>query len=87
MASNSQSQGNLTNSQYVRLGRAISGSKMESIALGYMNVDGEKIKQLKEARRDDTQGFVRDVIMEWACQPDNEKNQVRVSYHREVTPS
>ena len=87
MASNSQSQGNVTNNQYVRLGRAISGSKMESNALGYMNVDDEKIKQLKEARRDDTELFVRDVIQELACQPENEKNQLRVSYHREVTPS
>ena len=45
MTTNSQKHGNLTNNQYVRLGRAISGSKMEPIALGYLNVEDEKIKQ------------------------------------------
>ena len=71
MASNVR--GNLTNYQYVRLGQSISCFSMESIALGYLNIDEEKIKQLKESRRDDTQGFVRDVIKEWACRhPDNQ---------------
>ena len=87
MACNSQSQGNLTNNQCVRLGRVISGSKMESIALAYMNVEGERIKQLKEARREDREGFVRDLIEDWACQPENKGNQVQVKLSQLNYPS
>ena len=76
MASNVEISGNLTNYQYVRLSQSISCSSMESIALGYLNIDEEKIKNLKAARRDDTEGFVRDVIKEWACR--NPCNQVQV---------
>ena len=67
----------LTNYQVVRLSQVIFGSSMESIALGYMNIDEQKIENLKSARRDDTEGFVRDVIKVWACR--NPINQVQVS--------
>ena len=77
MASDSENRGNLTNYQYVRLGQVISSSNMESIALGFMNIDEQKIKKMKAARRDDREGFVRDVIKEWGYRhPDN---QVQVS--------
>ena len=77
MAANDDDRGNLTGFQYVRLSQVISCSSMESIALGYLNIRMERIKQLKESRREDPQGFVRDVIEEWACRhPDN---QVQVS--------
>ena len=49
---------------------------MESIALGYLNIDEEKIKNMKAARRDYTEGFVRDMIREWARR--NPYNQVQV---------
>ena len=62
MATNEGNRGNLTGSQYVRLGQVISGSNIECIALGYLDINIERIKQLKESRRDDQQGFVRDVI-------------------------
>ena len=55
---------------------------MESIAIGYLNVDEEKIKNLKAARRDDMEGFVRDVIHEWACRYPVNQVQVRtLNYH------
>ena len=44
MASNVEISGNLTNYHYVRLGQSISCSSMESIALGYLNIDEEKKK-------------------------------------------
>ena len=78
MASNVEISGNLTNCQYFRLGQSISCSSMESIALGYLNINIERIKQLKESRRDDSQGFVRDVIQEWACQNPDNQVQVRI---------
>ena len=75
MAANDDDRGNLTGFQYVRLSQVISCSI--SLALGYLNIRMERIKQLKESRREDPQGFVRDVIKEWACRhPDN---QVQVS--------
>ena len=62
----------------MRLGQVISGSSIESIALGYLNIGEEKIKNLRAARRDDTEGFVRDVIKEWACRNPDDQIQVRM---------
>ena len=78
MASNYENQGNLTNYQYVCLGQVIDCTSMESIALGYKNIDDVNIKNLKAARRDDPQGFVRDVIKDWACRHQHDQVQVRV---------
>ena len=64
MASNLEIQGNLTNYQYVHLGQVISCTKMESIALGYLNIEEGKIEQIRKARREDTEGLVREVIKE-----------------------
>ena len=69
----------MTNAQLVHLAREISCQNMESIALGYLNIDEEKIKNLKAARRDDTEGFVRDVIKEWAYRNPSNQVQVRIS--------
>ena len=76
MASNAEISGNLTDYHRVRLGQVIACSHMESIALGYLNIDEEKIRNLKAARRDDTEGFVRDLIKEWAYR--NPDNQIQV---------
>ena len=43
------------------------------------------MKQLKESRKEDPQGFVRDVIKEWACR--NPDNQVQVRIARIITVS
>ena len=76
MATRDENQSNLTSYQYVRLGQVISCTSMESIALGYMNIDKEKIKQRREVQLRNPEGFVRDIIEEWACR--NPKNQVQV---------
>ena len=86
MATNDDGQGNLTGYQYVRLGQVISCSSIESIALGYLNINREKIKQLKEARRQDAEGFVIDVIEEresrilCLCQPLPLPNHVSIIF-------
>ena len=67
----------LTGYQYVRLGQVISGSNMESIALGYLEINGEKIKQIKESRRENAEGFVREIIEEWALRNPSDQVQVR----------
>ena len=77
MATNTETSRNLTGHQYFCLGRAISCSKMESIALGYLGVETERIKNLKEARRDDMEGFVRDIIQDWAYRNPDDQVQVR----------
>ena len=58
--------GRLTNRHYVRLGRAISSSDMESIAVGYLNIDKAVIKSLKDSHRENTEAFNRDIIEKWA---------------------
>ena len=78
MASTSDNPGILTNYQYVRLGQSISCTNMESIALGYMGIDEEKINNLKAGRRDNKEGFVRDLIKEWACRHPDDQVQARI---------
>ena len=51
---------------------------MEVIALGFMDIDMEKLKNLKEARKEDKEGFVRDIIETWACRNPGDQVQVRM---------
>ena len=82
MATNDKNGDNLTGPQYMRLGQVISCSSIESIALGYLNIKIDRIKQLKESRKEDPEGFVRDVITEWACRNPDNQVQVRIAtYH------
>ena len=78
MATNEEIYGNLTGYQYVRLGQVISCANMESIALGYLNINRDKIKQLRESRREDAEGFVRDVIEEWGRRNPCDQVHVRI---------
>ena len=78
MASNSEGCGKLTGRHYVLLGQSISCTNMEVVALGYMNIDIEKLKNLKEARTGDKEGFVRDIIETWACRNPGDQVQVRM---------
>ena len=84
MATNYGDGDNLTGPLYVRLGQVISCSNIETIALGYLDIKIEKIKQLKESRREDSQGFVRDVIHEWACRNPSDQIQVRITVHHSL---
>ena len=73
-------EGQLTNRQYVQLGRAIASPDMESIALGYLNIDKARIKSLKTEHRENTEAFNRDIIELWANKnPDS--NGVKVGFY------
>ena len=60
--------GQLTNRQYVHLGQTISSSDLESIALGYFNIEKETIKNLHYEHRGNAEAFNRDVLKRWAYQ-------------------
>ena len=47
----------LTNTDVVRLARVISSRDMESIALGYLGIEEETIKNFKAEKRDDTEAM------------------------------
>ena len=72
--------GRLTNLQYVRLGKAISIHNMESIALGYFNIDEETIKNLHYEHRGNAEAFNRDILKMWANMH-SDSNQVKVSFY------
>ena len=69
--------GQLTNNQIVRLAAAISSRDMEPIALRYLGIEEETIKNFKDARRDNLEAFNRDIIQHWICK-NPESNQVEV---------
>ena len=70
-------EGQLTNNQIVRLAAAISSRDMESIALGYLGIEEETIKNFKDARRENLEAFNRDIIQHWVCK-NPEPNQAEV---------
>ena len=69
----------LTNNQIVRLARAISSRDMESIALGYLDIEDPVIKNIKHENRDNAEAFNREIIRKWMHR-NPEPNQVQVSY-------
>ena len=68
----------LTNRQRVRLGRSITKPKMKSIALGYLDLDKETIKNIESENQDDAESFNRDVIEKWENK-NSGGNQIKVS--------
>ena len=69
--------GRLTKRQIVRLATAISTANMESIALGYLDVDEEDIDSLKEEHKNNTKKFKREVLRKWLYK-NSGPNQVKV---------
>ena len=67
----------LTNNQIVLLARAISGRDMESIALGYLGIEQERIDSLRDERRG-SDAFKRSLIRDWMYRNSGD-NQVQVS--------
>ena len=75
--------GQLTNRQYVQLGRAISSPDMESIAIGYLNEEEETIKSLSYESRGNFEAFNRDIPKRWANKnPGSDQVQVRTFINR-----
>ena len=75
--------GQLTNRQYVQLGRAISSPDMESIALGYLNVDLMIIKSKQFEHRGNSEAFNRDILRRWANRNPG-PNQVQVKIASDI---
>ena len=68
----------LTNYQLVSLGRSITKPKMKSIALGYLDLDKETIKNIESENQNDVESFNRDVIEKWQYK-NSDTDQVTVS--------
>ena len=68
----------LTNYQLVGLGRSITKQNMKSIALGYLDLDKETIKNIESENQNDVESFNRDVIEKWQYK-DSDTDQVKVS--------
>ena len=71
----------LTNRQIVRLAAAISTSDMETVALGYLDLDEAVLKSLKTEKRDDPEGFNREVLRRWS---NMNHGQVKVGFFQNV---
>ena len=69
--------GRLTKRQIVRLAAAISTANMESIALGYLDVDEEDIDSLKDEHKNNGEQFKREVLRKWLYK-NSGSNQVKV---------
>ena len=68
----------LSNRQIVRLASAISVDNMESIALGYLGIEEETIRNLKHENRESAQSFNRSLLRHW-MNKNAGPNQVQVS--------
>ena len=67
----------LTLSQVVRLARVISCDAMESIALGYLGIEEETIKNLKFENQGKAEAFNRSLLRQWIFKnPRNAQSQV-----------
>ena len=80
MVNNEKSKGRLTNNQIVRSAAAVSSRDMESIALGYLDIEDETIKNVKYENKDNAEAFNRGIIRRWACQNPGDK-QTQVNQH------
>ena len=70
----------LSNRQIVRLAAAISTSDMETVALGYLDLDEAVLKSLKTEKREDPEGFNREVLRRWS---NMNHGQVKVNYFQQ----
>ena len=75
MAAGAKSE-HLTPKQIVNLARTITVADMETIAEGYLGLDYNYIKSIKEENRDSKEALNRDIIRKWSNR--NPYNQVQV---------
>ena len=70
----------LTNYQLVGLGRSITKPYMKSIALAYLKLDKETIKNIESENQNDVESFNRDIIEKWQYK-NSDTDKVKVSYN------
>ena len=75
-----QASGNLTSRHIVRLAAALPVDKMAEIAEGYMDIDGETIRNMKVKNKDDDDAFSREIIIHWTKNNPEDQVQVDIIY-------
>ena len=70
-------EGNLTTRQIARLAPVISTVDMETIALGYLDLEEEWITSVKDQKKDQPEAFNRAVLKKWS---NKNHGHVKVSY-------
>ena len=55
----------LTEELIAELSRNVAGGKMESLALGFLGADGDRVEALKEEHRGKSEPFNRDILRDW----------------------
>ena len=68
-------EGQLTNPQIASLGSAIAADSMASIAISYMGIDNETMKNIDRDTRN-AEAFNREILKQWTYR--NPDNQVQV---------
>ena len=56
----------LNNRQIVRLAAAISTPDMETVALGYLDLDEPLLKSLKREYKEQPEAFNREILRKWS---------------------
>ena len=78
----------ITQKQRVKLAAKISKSSMKSIALGYLDLDEETIKNLEEENKNDAEALNQEILKQWEYgNPGHNKVTVLIDYfyHRRIT--
>ena len=75
-ANSGEPAGRVTQKQIVHLGAAISINDMEPIAEGYMDIEPETVKNLRDENRGKAEAFNRAIIRYWINK--HPENQVKV---------
>ena len=68
----------LTDEQIVRLAQNISAPDMETIALGYLDMNPETVVNRKVETRGDFKAFNRDILRDWSYKNEG-PDQVKVT--------
>ena len=55
----------LTDKLIAELSRNVAGGKMESLALGFLGADGDRVEALKEEHRGKAEPFNRNILRDW----------------------
>ena len=77
MASKPDDKGMLSTRHIARLAPVISDTDMETIALGYLGVKEEMVKQLRQENKDQSEVFNRAVLTKWKNMSSQRKIKLR----------
>ena len=77
----------LTDALIANLSRNVAGGKMESIALGFLGADADRVETLKEEHRERSEHFNRDILRDWrnSNPVDNQVQVIRLLPNKNYT--